>query len=346
MKKNHINMNISHLIKKENSNKPKILFVTQTLGYKSACGIGLIGDLFGNALLDHPKYNVKLLYSDDLAEIKKTIRNYLPDAILYNYSPVSTYWINDISLRYGEFEHIPQARIMHDINQHDVDIYDPKNNYGWYFNFTSDHTLKGNKYIYPATRIIPPSPNIIPKSPDIITIGFHGFGFKQKGIHRIAEQVVKEFDEAIIKLHIPYAFYGDFHGSEANKRLEEVKNIVSVNPNIKVIASHKMLSTMETINLLSENTINCYFYDYNDGVALSSSVDYALSARKPIAVTKSHQMRNLWNLTPSILIENSSLKEIISNDIEPLKPLYQKYSKEEFHNDYDIGLQILLNYKK
>ena len=36
--------------------KHRVLFVTQTLGYKAACGIGLIGKLIGETLLAHPDY--------------------------------------------------------------------------------------------------------------------------------------------------------------------------------------------------------------------------------------------------------------------------------------------------
>jgi hypothetical protein len=60
-------------------------------------------------------------------------------------------------------------------------------------------------------------------------------------------------------------------------------------------------------------------------------------------VTKSHQMRNVWNLNPTILIEQTSLRQIIENDTTPLEPLYQLYSKENFLNDYEKGLQLLLN---
>jgi hypothetical protein len=321
--------------------KPKILFVTQTLN--NQCGIGLIGDLFGKCLEKHPKFFVEVFYSNNINEVKDKIRGFNPDAILYNYHPITTYWVDDLSLRVGEFSHIPQARVMHDIDQHFVNIYKPENNHGWKFNFTSDHLLTGNKHIYPTTRMIPPPPSNTYDEPSIPTIGYQGFGFPHKGIHRIAEKVIKEFDEAIIRLHIPYAFYGDRDGAHARQRVVEVKNIVSKNPKIQVVASHEFLNTDKLIDFISQNTINCYFYDYLDGVALSSSLDYGLSARRPIAVTKSHQMRNVWNLKPSILIEENSLKDIINNGIEPLKPLYSLYSEEKFFEDYSNGIEILLN---
>lgn len=323
--------------------KPKILFVTQTLGYKSACGIGLIGHLFGQGLAEHPEFTVEVFYTDSAAEVKEKIRNTNPNAVLYNYNPTTTPWVDDITLRIGEFEHIPQARVMHDIEQSFVNKYSPDHSFGWKFNFTSDHVLKGNRYIFPATRLIPPPPTVEYKESSIPIIGYQGFGFKHKGIDRIAHQVVKEFDEAIIRLHVPFAFYGDRGGAMARQRIEEVKQIVSSKPGIEIIASHDLLSTEDIINFLGQNTVNCYFYDYQDGVALSSSLDYGIAAHRPVATTRSHQMRNVWDLTPTILIEQTSLKQIIQNDIEPLKPLYKLYSKEQFWEDYSRGINILLN---
>jgi len=323
--------------------KPKILFVTQTLGYKTACGIGLIGDLFGRTLLEHPNFQFELFYSDSISEIQDKIRTFQPDAVLYNYSPVSTPWVDDYSLRSEEFQKIPQARVMHDVNQSYIDNYVPEKNHHWKFNFSSDHVLKGNRYIYPATRIIPDPPMTEYKEQDIPIIGFQGFGFPHKGIDRMAYQVVKEFDKAVIRLHMPYAFFGDREGYMARDRIKEVQDIISSKPGIELIASHEMLDTTGIINLLAQNTINCYFYHYNDGIALSSSLDYGIAAKRPVAVTKSHQMRNVWNLNPTILIEETTLQQIIENGTEPLEPLYQLYSKESFLSDYEKGLQILLN---
>ena len=45
--------------------KRTILFVTQTLGFKAACGIGLMGDVTGKVLLEHPEFNFKMIYADD-----------------------------------------------------------------------------------------------------------------------------------------------------------------------------------------------------------------------------------------------------------------------------------------
>lgn len=319
--------------------KPKILFVSQVLGYKSACGIGQIGQSYANALKEHPDYDFEIFYCDDVNIIKQKIRDINPRAVIYNYSPISTPWVDDPSLRSYEFSHIFQARFMHDINQHGVDNYDPRMNAGWQFNFSSDPMIIGNRYVFPVNRILPNPPTVSYVENQIPVIGFHGFGFPHKGIHRIAGQVVKEFDEAIIKLHMPFAFYGDAYGWQASQRINEVQNIIKSKPGIKLICTHEMLEPDQIVNWLAQNTINCYFFDYQDGVCPSSSLDFAIAARRPVAVTKSYQMRHVWNLSPSILIEENSLKTIISNGIEPLKNLYTLCSKESVQNDFSKGLK-------
>ncbi len=39
----------------------KILYVTQTLGDKAACGIGLMGSLIGKTLLDNTDYDFNMI---------------------------------------------------------------------------------------------------------------------------------------------------------------------------------------------------------------------------------------------------------------------------------------------
>jgi hypothetical protein len=138
--------------------------------------------------------------------------------------------------------------------------------------------------------------------------------------------VQEEFDEAIIRLHIPNSFYGDPNGWAAMQRVEEVKSIIR-KPNIKIQHSHNLLSTNEVIDFLNENTINCYFYDYLNGAGLASSPDYALATNRPIAVTKSHQLRNfLREILPEFedIIFISDVGEIpdltkLDELMEPLK---------------------------
>jgi hypothetical protein len=324
--------------------KTKVLFVTQTLGAKAACGIGLMGDVTGKVLLQHPELHFDMIYTDSLHETQQRILSFDPQVVIYNYAPGTTPWIDDYQMR-APFPYIKHARIMHDMNQSIADSFRPETNHGWQYIIADDPSVKETKHVFTTNRLLPGNPTVSYVEPKKPIIGFQGFGPPHKGIARLAHKVQEEFDEATLRLHIPFGFYEDlihgYKGSNAYARANEVKQIIT-KPGIDVIITHDLLDTQGIIDLLAQNTINCYFYDYLDGAGLASSPDYALAAKRPIAVTRSYQMRNYWDLEPSVLIENSSIKQIIANGTAPLEPLYKAYSKESVWQDYTRVVNAIL----
>jgi hypothetical protein len=103
------------------------------------------------------------------------------------------------------------------------------------------------------------------------------------------------------------------------------------------------MPTQDVIDMMAMNTVNCYFFDYQAGWGVSSSTDYALACGRPIAVSKSYMLRNFWDLTPSVNIEDNTLKQIIDKGTAPLEPLYKAYSKESVFDDYTAILDKLLS---
>jgi len=324
--------------------KTKVLFVTQTLGAKAACGIGLMGDVTGKVLLQHPGLHFDMIYTDSMHETQERILSFDPQVVIYNYAPGTTPWMDHPQMR-APFPHIKHARIMHDMSQPIADSFRPEANHGWQFIIADDPSVKETKHVFTTNRLLPGAPTVSYVEPEKPIIGFQGFGPPHKGIARLAHKVQEEFDEATLRLHIPLGFYEDlihgYKGSNAYARANEVKQIIT-KPGIDVIITHDLLDTQQIIDLLAQNTINCYFYDYLDGCGLASSPDYALAAKRPIAVTRSHQMRNYWDLEPSVLIENSSIKQIIANGTTPLEPLYKTYSKESVWQDYTRVVNAML----
>ena len=319
----------------------KILFVTQTLGHKQACGVGLIGQLLGESLIKSKKYDFEVLFIDSEQDLKHKILASTPSAVIYNYHFTTTPWIRKQRLR-KKFSNIIHIMLHHDIHQQIIDSYTPRNNFGFKYLVAADPTLKGNDHVFLVNRLTPPCKPKTYVDRGIPVIGFQGFGLRRKGIHKIAEKVQEEFDEAVIRLHIPFSFYEDPEGKEAKSRVAEVMSIIK-KPGIKVEASHDLLSTDKIIEFLGENTINCYFYDYLPGAGLASAPDYALSAGRPIAVTKSHQLRNFIGLSPSICIEDNSLKDIISFGLKPLENLHNSCTEESVLRDYETMLDKLFD---
>jgi hypothetical protein len=323
--------------------KPRVLFVTQTLGDKAACGIGLIGNLIGNTLITHQEYEFQVLYTDGWSDVMAAYNSWQPSAIIYNYAPGTTPWMDQPYPR-SEIT-VPQVRTMHDMYQALADNYSPHNHYGWQYILADDPSVVGNDHIFITNRLLPPTTTHVYEDGDKPIIGFQGFGPPHKGIARLAHKVQEEFDEAILRLHIPFGYYEDlvhgYAGSNANARVQEVKSIIT-KPGIELQFSHELMETDEVVDWLAHNTINCYFYDYLDGAGIASSPDYALAARRPIAMTKSHQFRNFWNVEPSIFIEDKSIREIIAQGTAPLEKLYRDYSAESVLADYAAMLRKLI----
>ena len=151
-------------------------------------------------------------------------------------------------------------------------------------------------------------------------------------------------EEAIIRLQLPYSYYGDPNGQQARERVKEVNTIIT-KPGIKIEVSHEFLSDEKIIESLNKNTINCYFYDYLENAGIASSPDYAIASFRPISINNSRMFVNLHNLEPSIEIEKLSLKNIIANGIIPLIPLHDKYSHSNVLHDYEIVCDKLLKNK-
>lgn len=324
--------------------KPTIIYVVQTIVITggAACGIGLAGKSRAESLIKSKKYNFKILFTDQNDDLEQYIKNFKPAAVIYNFHSNTTRWVKDETLRKKYEGNIKFIMLHVDMHQKLVDKYIPKDYHGFKYAIVDDDTLVGNEYVYPVVRLMPPGKLKKYSNTGLPIISFQGFGPRHKGIHKLAKQVQDEFDQAILRLHIPYSFYGDPNGENAKKRAHEVIDIIK-KPGIKIELSHNLMSSEEVVEFLSESTINCYFYDYLDGAGLASATDYAIAAKRPIAITKSHQFRHLTNLEPSICIEDHSLSEIISFGISPLKELHKKYSEQSFIKSYENALDKILS---
>ena len=73
--------------------------------------------------------------------------------------------------------------------------------------------------VFKTGRLIPEYHNTF-RLPQITTIGSFGFGTPNKGFEKLVSKVLGEFDEAVIRLNIPYADFGDSEGLNARRIAE------------------------------------------------------------------------------------------------------------------------------
>ena len=310
----------------------KIMFVNRS---KKNCGIIDYGIRLHNIIKKSKKF---LVYFSEVENADEFVHSYnyiKPDLILYNYYPTVLPFIDDNLL--SNIRHIPHVVIHHELwtkfTPNGVLVVDS----------TSPDFESNNIYSLPR----PLFENVEFKDRKTYpypVIGSFGFGFQDKNFPRIADLVCQQFDKAIIRLNIPFATFGDESGHLAYKEVDKITDVIAkTNKNIQLICTHDFLNHSEMLEFLHNNDVNIFLYDKHSDRSLSSTIDYALSVKKPIAISDSWMFRHINNVEPSIIVDNTPINDIISNGIEPLKPIYEKYSNESLINKFEYAISKILN---
>ena len=328
--------------------KKNIIFVSHL---KKQCGVFEFGKNIFNAISNSEKYNIIWLECNSLQQLNNAVSEFMPAAIIYNYHPATMPWLcQKVGPKfYKNNVHeidILQIGIIHEITQEIADnatnyrkeylvrSYDKLANVLFDYYIAADPTLLlRNPFVYKTGRLVPTYTNKY-ALPVIPTIGSFGFGTPKKGFEKIVTQVQEEFDEAIIRLNIPFADYGDTDGSKARQIAANCKALIN-KKGIKLELTHDFLDDKEMLNFLAQNSINVFLYEDAAGRGLSSAIDNSLAVQRPLAVSNSSMFRHILQNTPSVCIENSSLKQIISNGFEPLQNLLVQWNAQNIKWEYD-----------
>lgn len=285
-----------------------VLFINST---QQQCGVYQYGVRVFDIIKHSEKYNFVYVEALNNDTYLSNLALFSPKAVIYNYHPLTMPWFT------GEKRNgITQYQIHHEGSVHD--------------------NLKPDFYLF-ADSIYPESQNIlslprplfenVPKhnKPEIPTIKSFGFGFGNKNYGQIVKLVNEQFDEAVIALHIPRAFFGDKDGQATNDILPGIYSQMK-NPNIRLELTHDFMDSAELLRFLSESTLNIFLYEQMNGRGLSSTIDYALSVDVPIAVNHSYMFRHIYS--PGICAETRTLQEIIDSGIAPILPYRDKWSNQ------------------
>jgi hypothetical protein len=161
-------------------------------------------------------------------------------------------------------------------------------------------------------------------------VGSFGFGFHHKNFDKVVCLVQEQFDTAIIKIRMPYAFYGDADGHQARMVAETCRRLVS-KPGIQLEISHDFLSTDEELCVfLSKNDLNIFLYDSGPDRGCSSVIDFALCVNRPIAISNSFMFRHIYS--DAICVDKTPLRDILSAPILPHDAFLEKWSPNELNN--------------
>jgi len=266
---------------------------------------------------------------NSLAEYRTAVGEEIPDGILYNWHWDRWPWLN-------QFEITCRGSLLHYFIYHDGSVF-PK--YSKYLFFGGLDPYK--RAIPESDRILLPRPLFeyngkYPKN-KLPTIGSFGFAFLHKRFPELVSLVNQNYNEAVINLHMTTPFFGDTPGNrtsdivDACRRANRKKGIIL---NIDT----KFRNDDETLSMLARNDINIFFYsDNNNNPGLSSAMDYALSVKRPIALSDYIMFRHVT--TPQIVVPNNSIPDVVRLGTKPVEHLYKDWSRETLSRKLDDAFE-------
>lgn len=314
----------------------KILFVSHK---NQQCGVYQFGHNLAKALRNSKIFSFVYAECSGVKDFNSIVTEIRPAAIIYNYYPSTMPWLSKKVIRNIN---VPHIAIFHEVTQ---ELADAADDFLFDYHIAPDPTLLlRNPIVFKTGRLVPRYASHHPL-PDVPTIGSFGFGTHGKGFERLIRTVQSEFDVAEIRLHIPFATFGDADGSSARAIAKKCKEMI-FKSNICLKISHEFLSQNELLDFLSKNSMNAFFYEQNDGRGISSVIDFALAAHRPIAISRSSMFRHLSSVNRSICIDNSSLKFILKNGLKPLLKFNREWCEANLIWDYERIVKKILSSKK
>lgn len=325
-----------------------VLFVTHK---PKQCGVYEFGKNIFNVISKSSRYQFVKAECGSLEELKLNIEAKKPEIIIYNYHPSVLPWLSSKLFKGVHKSHIYknkaiQIGIIHEITQDVADTAiayrnqfilghsQKRLNSLFDFYIAADPTLLlKNPVVYKTGRLIPKfNKNVI--HPSIPTIGSFGFATPKKGFEKLVQKVQEEFDEAVIRLNIPSADFGDSDGANAKQIAQNCREIIS-KKGIKLEVSHQFLRNDELLDFLSTNSMNAFMYEDTDGRGISSAIDNALAVKIPIAVSRCPMFRHILGAKPSVCTDTNSLKTILNNGFLPLDKISKDWTVENLHWEYE-----------
>lgn len=326
----------------------RILFVNH---HKKQCGVYEFGNTAFHTVSQSSRYQYVLAECNSMDELLKAIELHKPAAIIYNFHPSTLPWVySKLGPRLYKNNiagiNILQIGIVHEITQAIADEATSYRNkiipgtgiklinslFDCYI--APDPTLLlRNPNVYKTGRLVQSYHNSYPL-PLVPTIGSFGFGTPNKGFEDIVSKVQQEFDEAVIRLNIPAADFGDVNGDNAKKIAADCKSIIT-KKGIELKVTHDYLDGKGVLDFLAQNSINVFLYKDTGGRGVSSAVDNAVAVGRPVGVSSSPMFRHLLAAVPSANIHAYSIKSIIEKGFRPFEKLAEEWNDKTICWEYE-----------
>jgi hypothetical protein len=312
----------------------KVLFLNNT---HKQCGVYQYGSRLYDILQDSPiDKKIENTNTSEIRYIYKEIGNYSEyvqilqehtdvEYVIYNYHHATIPWLNPHTIQ----KRVKNIGIIHESSGEIFDIV---------IQIDLSFPENGNQFSIPRPIfenidfsqenivIVPTRKEFIDKyqETNIPIFGSFGFGFQFKGFDKVIQMVNEQYEEAIIKFVIPIAH----HDSNRN-RIHEINQCcfdIPRKPGIQLMISNEFFTNIELLQFLGSNTMNIFLYDTLHDRSISSTIDYALSVKKPLGISDSHMFRHIY--ADEICLYKTPIATIMKNSVEYCRTFLDKYSNK------------------
>lgn len=173
--------------------------------------------------------------------------------------------------------------------------------------------------------------------------GSFGFGFTFKGFDKIITIINEQFDSAIIKFIIPGAYF-DGNRDNTNSTIRNLCESVPKKSTIKLMIIHEFCSNEDILYFLKSNTMNIFLYDKLEGRGISSVLDYAISVKKPFAISDSNMFRHIYS--DEICVYKTSINDCMNYFEKHCELFLRENSNNNLINKFKYIMQIRNNSEK
>ena len=333
--------------------KKTILFINNV---DAVCGVYQHGKLISQLLENSKKYTVVYKECNSINQLIEYHNSIHPDIIIYNYHPAL---FSFLPQNYGvlkSFYNVKHIGLITDgtqnvlLNKHVHDNLTPGGSVGTEFCpqifdrylFMDPETIETDyiKKVLPTIPYYDITKPILPN--EKVVIGSFGFGGADKGFNRLVKKVESEFDEAIIRIHIPFATYGDKEGAQAKSRVDECRAVIT-KPGIELVATHDFIPESEILDYLHESDINIFVYNDNPAQGIASTPHFGIAVNKPFLVSNTAKTRHLIGVSEDVDMDKNTIKEAILKGTNLVEPFRNVWSRENALKSYEKVFDELID---
>ncbi|MBI5901328.1 MAG: methyltransferase domain-containing protein [Rhodocyclales bacterium] len=312
---------------------PRVLLINHT---RRLCGVYQFGLGLAKALA--PSVAIDFHYSeiDGSAEFASALATVEPRLVIANHHPLTMSWLTRAAVRACP---CPVAGIVHEFDHGDCFVAASEL---FTYRILPDPTVISRlPNLFPTPRL---APEFIPPSSTAampIIVGSFGFASGGKGFEHIVDLVQREFEHARIRLHMPPSAFADPDGAAARAIAARCRALVE-KPGIVLDVSHDFLDEEALLDFLAGNSLNAFLYDDQPGRGVSSVVDLAVAAGRPVAVSDSRMFRALHAAAPGCRVAVGSLHSILIAGPSEILEVKAAWSPAVLRERYEAIVQSIL----